>query len=1328
MLRSYGPWVALAALAFWTSGERPAALFVAAGGVAAAALAPRGRGLLWGVGVAVLVVAILVGFYAHRQVDGVLSDWDGYWADRVSEIEVDLNAELDRRQAAGEQASDALAALWEGSRSGIDPGEVAELRDRSGSSALALYDPTGALVVWDGVHRGRVPEDVQRGDRRHAYRDLPLFGYLYVTSLADDGSVAVAAYLLRAALPEGLRADARDLVARFEEETGERIRITEDDPGIAEVVWDLALDDDRLLSVVLEPPAATERAARIMDAWRVRVAVLVVLGGLLVALAGPKTAGAATAAALGLISLAAWLPVDQLAALGNAFDPELFGLPGPVPLTLGRFTLLCIVSFTLVAVLPRPRPRLAPALVAALAALAYPAVLTWVGSGTAPTALAGARFDWVVYETGLASLLALITGTVLGATRDGPGSRAALLVGVGLAAGLALALPAWVGFTASYPWWVSAAWAVPVGLAAWGLRSWTDWRRAVLRWSVAIVLGGSAAVPVAWADRFEARLAEGARTLETVRAARHPELEDALLGFGRLADSLDAAGAIDVTILYDGWLRSGLAELGHPVWLQIHRRDGTPGESLRVGVEGAEPEPLGQILADGWALGGTRLVHLNRVDARYVLTTRLADDDLVSAVAPPLPVGATRSVLGSLLSGTGGDGAATVSVLPLLPEDDRHGVEPVPVRTRAGWQVEIGLDFDEGPAYHAHYLVDLPGALLTVARGSLILVMNLLLLVAFWVLGRALIDEPGGRDVRVSELVISFRARVTLALFGFFALANALFGTVAYRTLDQASRRSAQVIAERVLEDAAGWYRTLGGEMERLATQVGAELLEYRDAELREGSVEELVELGLYEAWIPHDLYVLLESREIEQEFAESRVGRWEYVTAFRRLPDGDVLAAQVPLQAGTSALQTTDLIELLGFVVLVGAALSLALAMMAGRALTRPIHALSVASESVGAGDLGLRLPSDRADEFGAVFRAFNRMVGRVRRARRQLVRTSRRTQLIMDEAAVGMVALDASGRVTLVNPRAEDLLGARVLVGRRLPAEGELGEALADWLGTFLGGSSDEATTDVQVGERRVRVRARRLGGTDAGRGAVVAMDDVTDELRAERVLAWGEMARQVAHEVKNPLTPIKLSIQHVRRAWEDRRPDFEEILVKNADAMLSEIDRLAGIAQSFSRFGAPGDQVIPLEGVRLGQVVGEVMALYGGAAGGIRFGQELESDLPPVVARSAELKEVLVNLLENARLAGQDGTSVSILGRRGPEGTVVLAVVDDGHGIPEDVLPRIFEPQFSTRSTGTGLGLAIVQRVVRAWGGSVSVASVLGEGTTVSVSMRVWPDGEA
>ena len=137
-------------------------------------------------------------------------------------------------------------------------------------------------------------------------------------------------------------------------------------------------------------------------------------------------------------------------------------------------------------------------------------------------------------------------------------------------------------------------------------------------------------------------------------------------------------------------------------------------------------------------------------------------------------------------------------------------------------------------------------------------------------------------------MVISFRARVTLALFGFFALANALFGTVALRTLEEASRRSAQVIAERVVEDAAVWYQSLGGQMERLASQVGADLLEYRGGQLRDGSLEEVVELGLYEGWTPYDVLQSLDSNQRTHEFRESTVGGWEYVMAYRRLPDDD--------------------------------------------------------------------------------------------------------------------------------------------------------------------------------------------------------------------------------------------------------------------------------------------------------------------------------------------------------------------------------------------------------------------------------------------------------
>jgi PAS domain S-box-containing protein len=756
--------------------------------------------------------------------------------------------------------------------------------------------------------------------------------------------------------------------------------------------------------------------------------------------------------------------------------------------------------------------------------------------------------------------------------------------------------------------------------------------------------------------------------------------------------------------------------------------DGLRGEELRAGVGDEQTEILGSVVAEGRSAEGARLFRLDRDDARYILTAPLSDGRVMSVVAPPFVESARPSALAPFVRGGRTDDLNPLSFIPLLEGDPRATEELLWVRTRTGWQSEALLRFQEDRAYHAHYALDLPNVLQATARATLLLALNMVLFAAFWLSGRGLLRDLIRPEVRLSGLVISFRSRVTLALFGFFALANALFGTVAYRTLAEASHRSARVIAERIADDAAGWYRALGGGMERLARQVNAELLEYRDGELREGSVEELVELGLYEGWTPLEIHELLDGREGLREFTERSVGGWEYVTAYRRLPDGDILGAQVPLEAGTEAIRSTDIIELLGFVIMVGAALSLALAMMAGRALTRPIQALQVASERVGSGNLALQLPSERTDEFGAVFRAFNRMVARVRRARRQLVRTSRRTQLIMEEAAVGMVALDPAGNVTLVNRRAEELLGQGVFVGPPIPNEGLLGQELTEWLGEYLEGTADRVDAELQTGERRLRLRARRLGSQGVRRGVVLAMDDVTDELRAERVLAWGEMARQVAHEVKNPLTPIKLSIQHVRRAWDDERPDFEEILVRNADAMLKEIDRLAGIAQSFSRFGAPGgDEPAPLAEVSVAQVVEDVMALYGGAAAPVRFDHAVESGLPTVVARPAELKEALVNLLENARVAGHEGGVVSIVARSGDERAVILEVVDDGAGIPRDVLPRIFEPKFSTRSTGAGLGLAIVQRLVLGWGGRIDVQSEVGRGTTVSLTLRGWISDE-
>ncbi|HKP75802.1 MAG TPA: ATP-binding protein, partial [Longimicrobiaceae bacterium] len=214
--------------------------------------------------------------------------------------------------------------------------------------------------------------------------------------------------------------------------------------------------------------------------------------------------------------------------------------------------------------------------------------------------------------------------------------------------------------------------------------------------------------------------------------------------------------------------------------------------------------------------------------------------------------------------------------------------------------------------------------------------------------------------------------------------------------------------------------------------------------------------------------------------------------------------------------------------------------------------------------------------------------------------------------------------------------------------------------------------------------------------------------------------------AHEIKNPLTPIKLAVQHVRRAWSDGRDDFGAILDRNVDAVLREIDRLGEIARAFSRFGTPSEGGEALEPVDVRRVAEDTLALYRGGDDGIDYALEMPDGAPPALAREGELREVLVNLLENARAAlnGEGGEVRIAASPAGGGAWVRLDVADTGEGIAPEQLPRIFEPRFSTRTSGTGLGLAIVRRMVESWGAGITVDSTPGRGTTVHLRLRAEP----
>src|SRR5690606_4775593 len=232
--------------------------------------------------------------------------------------------------------------------------------------------------------------------------------------------------------------------------------------------------------------------------------------------------------------------------------------------------------------------------------------------------------------------------------------------------------------------------------------------------------------------------------------------------------------------------------------------------------------------------------------------------------------------------------------------------------------------------------------------------------------------------------------------------------------------------------------------------------------------------------------------------------------------------------------------------------------------------------------------------DEFGGVYRSFNRMATRLRRARGALIRETRRTETIVAEAATGVLALDADADVELVNPRAAEILEGALEVGMPLPRTSGALRAVSEAFDEFWRSEALEAGAELEVESRILRLRMRRLSAAGGPGGAVVALEDVTNEERSARVLAWGEMARQVAHEIRNPLPPLKPAVQHLGRAFHDDRPDYEEILGRNVQSILLELDRLGEIARAFARFGTPDSMVERLERVDVAGVVAETLTL--------------------------------------------------------------------------------------------------------------------------------------
>jgi two-component system nitrogen regulation sensor histidine kinase NtrY len=399
-------------------------------------------------------------------------------------------------------------------------------------------------------------------------------------------------------------------------------------------------------------------------------------------------------------------------------------------------------------------------------------------------------------------------------------------------------------------------------------------------------------------------------------------------------------------------------------------------------------------------------------------------------------------------------------------------------------------------------------------------------------------------------------------------------------------------------------------------------------------------------------------------------------------------------------------------------------------RSLTGPINRLAEATKRVADGDMEFIVEKETDDEMGMLIDSFNSMTAEILASNRQLAQAHRALQnsteiseqrrryleTILENVAAGVIALDEHNRITTINRFAEQLLAIRPesFLGKdfhqALPKQHAL--IVESFLKELLKSGRTTIERHLRVTIRRGETLSLQVNVTrmidDWGQpiGFVFVFDNLTNLEKAQRLAAWQEVARRIAHEIKNPLTPIQLSAQRLRKRYLETIPDNREIFDQCTATIINQVEEIKNLVSEFSDFARMPQ--LHKERQDLGRLVREMVMLYQEAHKHLTLTWDIDPNLPEFLFDAVQIKRVLINLLDNA---------VSVLGREGVINVTLrvvqdgskarLEVADNGPGMSDEVKLRIFEPYFSTRTTGTGLGLAIAQTIVHEHGGVIRVA---------------------
>ena len=462
------------------------------------------------------------------------------------------------------------------------------------------------------------------------------------------------------------------------------------------------------------------------------------------------------------------------------------------------------------------------------------------------------------------------------------------------------------------------------------------------------------------------------------------------------------------------------------------------------------------------------------------------------------------------------------------------------------------------------------------------------------------------------------------------------------------------------------------------------------------------------------------------------------FVTRARRMTDAYESYQQLRVLKRPLAGVYLSFFLTLTLMILVGATW---MGLYLAKRITRPVQALATAAREIGAGHLDHRVVSETTDEFGSLIDAFNSMAGDLAASRRRLERSAvelerrhqdvearrRYIETILERIATGVISVDSAGRIGTVNNAAARLLGVDQSVTGR-PVSAVFGRIELKPLAILIAEASRSRTelkpqevAIVRDGrEMHLAVMTTPLTREDGvSEGIVLVFDDVTPLIRAQKVAAWREVARRLAHEIKNPLTPIQLCAERLRRHFTAAPEQQRQLVDECTTTIVGEVESLKGLVDEFSQFARmPSPRAVPTD---LQQLLVEALALYNGIFTDVEIRRQFNGRLPSVQVDPEQIRRVIINLVDNAIEAMDQKGTIDVETQHDASNSLVRVIVaDNGPGIPPAEREKLFLPYYSTKRRGSGLGLAIVRRIVAEHGGSIDVSENAPRGTRFAIEL--------